>query len=161
MKNLLFTLCLLLGATTLPAQKLKQTVETQEEFEAKVRTTLALDYSMPDYSIKKLDEKVMGHRLAVILAKVNDTFTQYAYLSRLNAIQTSQIDDARLLRIEKMRLENITKTGHQIKVTYQTMLEPNSLGLKKSRLTFNFVDGISENRATNEYFWNLCKYIKE
>ena len=156
MKNLLFTLCLLLGATTLPAQKLKQTVETQEEFEAKVRTTLALDYS-----IKKLDEKVMGHRLAVILAKVNDTFTQYAYLSRLNAIQTSQIDDARLLRIEKMRLENITKTGHQIKVTYQTMLEPNSLGLKKSRLTFNFVDGISENRATNEYFWNLCKYIKE
>ena len=95
MKNLLFTLCLLLGATTLPAQKLKQTVETQEEFEAKVRTTLALDYSMPDYSIKKLDEKVMGHRLAVILAKVNDTFTQYAYLSRLNAIQTSQIDDAR------------------------------------------------------------------
>lgn len=52
------------------AQGLKTTVD--EDRKSEIRKTLALDYSMLDYSTSKVNSKVMGQRLADILNKFQE-----------------------------------------------------------------------------------------
>ena len=59
LKTIITTL-LLMTSVVVSAQGLKTTVD--EDRKAEIHETLALDYSMPDYSTSKIDEKVMGHR---------------------------------------------------------------------------------------------------
>lgn len=47
-----------------------QKTNVDEDRKVEIRETLALDYSMPDYSTCKINEKVMGHRLATILEHI-------------------------------------------------------------------------------------------
>lgn len=51
----------------LPSISFAQANTNDEEYKTRVRNALQLDYSMPDYSIRKIDAKVMGPRLAAIL----------------------------------------------------------------------------------------------
>lgn len=45
--------------------------------------------------------------------------------------------------------------------SFLTSLEPNKLNLKKSQIVFNFVDGVSADTRTNDFFTSICRYIKE
>lgn len=58
----------------------------EEINKAEVREKLQLDYSMPDYSISKIDAKVMGPRLSKILETICDNYQQYTNLSALSVI---------------------------------------------------------------------------
>lgn len=128
---------------------------------AEVRMTLALDYSMPDYSINKIDEKVMGARLAKILKTIAHNYTQPHYLGLLSIIQSSQVEGLNYGRIKSVKLENVTKTSNELTIRFKTTLEANNLNLKKSQLMFHFVDGVSEDIVINDFFCTLCRYIKE
>lgn len=66
LKTIITTL-LLMVTVVVSAQGLKTTVD--EDRKAEVCKTLALDYSMPDYSTSKVNPKVLGKRLADILKK--------------------------------------------------------------------------------------------
>lgn len=140
-----------------------QRVTTTSEAERKeiAKKTLALDYSMPDYSIKKIDAKVMGAHLANILESLCANYNQPVYLGSLCVIQSNQIDGLNYGRIKSMKLENVTKTGNELTIRFNTTLEPNNLNLNKSHMVFTFVDGVSEDPAINDFFCTLCRYIKE
>ena len=159
MKKLLFILCLLLGATSFSAQGLKTNVDEYRKVE--VSKTLALDYSIPDYSTCKIDEKVMGHRLATILERILECYNQNIYKSTLSIIQSGQVDGLSYGRIKNLKLDNVTKNGNKITISFITTLEPNNLKLKKAQIVFLFVDGASEDVATNDFFTSICRYIKE
>ena len=116
---------------------------------------------MPDYSTKKIDAKVMGERLAKILESLCANYNQPQYLGSLSVMQSNQIDGLNYGRIKSMKLANVTKIGDDLPIRYNTTLEPNNLNLKKSQLIFRFVDGVSEDPATNDFFCVLCRYIKE
>ncbi len=47
-----------------------------EKYKASVREKLALDYSMPDYSTSKIDERIIGARMAKINNKVLISFEE-------------------------------------------------------------------------------------
>ncbi len=66
MKHILVTLFLLLGATNLFAQSDAKT-RKDSLYRQEVREMIALDYSMLDYSVKKIDESKIGSRLASLL----------------------------------------------------------------------------------------------
>lgn len=71
----------MLFTVSLPAQPTDASAtDTKVQYEAQVRETLALYYSMPDYSISKIDAKVIGPRLAAILKAVNENYQQPKYL---------------------------------------------------------------------------------
>lgn len=161
--KVILIMALLLGATTLPAQNVKNMTEPekQEMYQQKVREKLALDYSMPDYSIKKIDAKVMGSRLAKILESLCANYHQPHYLGMLNVIQSSQVDGLNYGRVKNIKLENVTKKDNEITICFNTTLESNSLNLKNSQLLFRFVDGVSEDTVTNDFYCSLCRYIKE
>ncbi len=135
--------------------------EAKAQYEAQVRETLALDYSLPDYSIKKVDARVMGQRLAVILKAVNENYQQPKYLSRLSLMQKSQLEDMPYCTVKQMKLKKVEKQGNVITITYETVLEPNAMNIKKAQLVFRFVDGVSESNFVNDFFCGICRYIKE
>lgn len=137
------------------------TLSAQPTDEAQVRETLALDYSMPDYTVKKIDPKVMGPRLAAILEAVNENYQQPKYLSRLSLMQKSQIADMPYCTVKKMKLKKVEKQGNSITITYETVLEPNAQNIKKAQLVFRFIDGVSESSTVNDFFCGICRYIKE
>ena len=70
MKKILVSFLLLLGAASLSAQPAGQSKDDNKAME--LRQQIGLDYSMPDYSVKKIDASVIGPRLAKILTKLLD-----------------------------------------------------------------------------------------
>lgn len=72
------------------AQGLKTNVD--EDRKAEIRKTLALDFSLPDYSTSKADTKVMGKRLADILNKFQDMTQSQTAMGTIAVIQAQQID---------------------------------------------------------------------
>ncbi len=61
MKRIKIVLTTLLLLTTVMTSAQRVTTTSEAERKEIAKKTLALDYSMPDYSIKKIDAKVMGH----------------------------------------------------------------------------------------------------
>ncbi len=156
--RMIITTLLLMATVVVSAQGLKTTVD--EDRKAEIRKILALDYSMPDYSTTKIDEKVIGPRLATILERIMDCYNQNLYKSALNVIQTNQVDGLSYGHIKSLKLNNVVKQGNELTICFDTAFEPNNLNLKKSQIDFQFKDGVSEDMATNDFFTNVCRYIK-
>lgn len=116
---------------------------------------------MPDYTVNKIDEKVMGPRLTAILKRLNDNYNKRANIDLLNIIQTRQVEGLSYARIKKMDFDTVTKVGNKITMSFKTWLDSNNLGLKNATLTFNFIDSVSDDKSTNEIFCMICRYIKE
>ena len=157
--KIILTFLLLMTTVIVSAQRVTTTSDAERREVAK--KTLTLDYSMPDYSIKKIDAKAMGTRLAKILESLCANYKQSQYLASLSVIQNSQVEGLNYTRIKSLKLENVTKTGNELTIRFASTLESNNLNLKKSQLLFHFVDGVSEDIATNDFFCTLCRYIKE
>ena len=150
---------LLLGAANLSAQS-TWTTTNEAQYKSDIRQKLNLDYSMPDYTISKVNPKKMGPRLATILQELCAKYKQDFYLSALSMIQAEQIEGLNYCRIEKLGLVNVTKTGNTITIRFKTVLAKNPVGLKKSDLIISFIDGVSENKRVNSLFANICNYIR-
>ncbi len=157
-KYILISVFLLLSLSGF-AQRVKPTTETPSEYQLRVRQALALDYSMPDYSVTKIDSKAMGPRLAAILTSLGQNYSQSIYQTTINNIQASQIEGLRYVSVIKMTLTKVTKVDNKITVTYRTTLDANQLKLKESQLTFTLVDGMSADKDVNELLCNLCRYL--
>ena len=153
---------LVLVTVSVPAQPTGgSATEAKAQYEAQVRETLALDYSMPDYSISKIDAKVIGSRLAAILEAVNENYQQPKYLNRLSLMQKNQIADMPYCTFKQMKLKKVEKHDNSITITYETILEPNVQNITKAQLVFRFVDGVAESSSVNDFFCGICRYIKE
>ena len=161
MKQIITAMLLLFGAMGASAQTTGAGMSKEEIYKAEVREKLQLDYSMTDYSTSKIDAKLMGPRLAKILKSICNNYQQYTNLDELSVIQSSQVEGLSYGRVKKMKLENVTKQGNEIIIRFNTMLEANNLNLKKSQIVFRFNEGVSEDVATNNFFSNICRYIKE
>ena len=116
---------------------------------------------MPDYTTTKVDVKVMGPRLAKVINKILADANQPVNLAKLSTIQSAQIEDLSYCSIEKLSFKDATKKGNEIKISFNTTLKPNAKRITTSQLAFIFVDGVSEEIKTNEYFINVCRYLKD
>jgi hypothetical protein len=159
MKKILFTMLLLLSAATLSAQPAGQSQDDQ--YKSEVRSKLALDTTLPDYTTHKVDPKVMGPRLASILQELCANYKRSDYHSILSRIQCDQIEGLDYCTIEKFGLVSASKTGNTITIRFKTTLGTNPLDLKKSDLLFTFVDGVSERKLVNSLFTTLSRYLKD
>ncbi len=158
LKTIITTL-LLMATVVVSAQGLKTNVD--EDRKAEIRKMLALDYTMPDYSTSKIDKKVIGQRLAAILNKFQEMSLSQTNLGSLSVIQSHQIDGMIYCAVKKVKLNKVVKQGSVITITYDTELAQNQKNFKKTQLVFSFIDGVSEDVATNDYFTNVCRYIKD
>lgn len=70
MRYFVIIFIMLLGAANLSALSF-WTITNEDQYKSDIRQKLNLDYSMPDYSVIKIDERKMGFHLANILRYVN------------------------------------------------------------------------------------------
>ena len=78
---------------------------------------------MPDYSISKIDSKVMGPRLAVILNKIMEGRGQQTTIAALSVIQSNQIEGLNYGRIKDIKLDKVSKHDNEITVIFISTLE--------------------------------------
>ena len=163
MKQFLITLLLLLGASSpLPlfAQSSAKTSMDSAKI-AEYRAKLALDYSMPDYSVKKIDESKMGSHLANILRYFEENARNGIFSPWLGTILSEKDESFKYIHIElkKLKLQKVSKTGNEITIIYNAvLLSPVELP-SQADLTFHFMDGVSESKAVNEMFSYISRYV--
>ena len=163
MKQFLLLLFLLLGAAESVSVSAQSTwgSPSDDQYNAEVRQTLNLDYSMPDYHTGKIDPKVMGPRLALLLEELCSKYKESVNNSYLSTLQGQQIEGLDYCTIKEMKLEDVTKMGNTITIRFKTVLNKNPLNIKKSDLTVSFVDGVSDIKYVNSLFMTISKYLKE
>ena len=163
MKQILLLLFLLLGAAGSVSVSAQSTwfSPSDDQYNAEVRQTLNLDYSMPDYHTGKIDPQVMGPRLAMLLQELCAKYKDSVNNSYLSTIQCQQIEGLDYCTIKEMKLDDVSKTGNTISIRFKTTLDKNPLNIKKSDLTVSFVDGVSDIKYANSLFMTISKYLKE
>jgi len=103
----------------------------------------------------------MGDRLAKIVKKTLEMCQNQSNLGSLSVIQSSSIEGVSYCSVTNVKFAKATKQGNVITLYFNTNLAKNVKKIKKSQLVFQFVDGVSEDIATNDFFTNVCRYIKE
>lgn len=159
-KKLFFITLLLFGAASLSAQSASET-DKQALYNAEVRNKLNIDYSMPDFSTSKLDGNIIGSRLAQMLQRLQDNYTDFNYNQYLSMIVCEQYDSFKYVTIERFKIMNISKTGNVITIKSQAKLGKNLLGIKNTDITMVLIEGVPDGRIVNILFSYLGRYIKE
>lgn len=162
MKHILLLLFLLLGAAgavPVSAQPAGQSKDAQKAME--LRQQLNIDYSMPDFSVKKIDSNIIGTRLAQMLQRLQDKYTDDIYNQYLSKIVCEQNDSLNYVTISNFKIKTISKTGDVITIKSHAKLNKNPLGIKDTDIDMVFVKGVSDSKSVNSLFTTLSRYIKE
>ena len=103
MKRTIIISLLMLIAFEGLAQRVRPTVQTEEEKREMYRKEIGLDYSVPDFFVNKIDEEKMGKRNAAILRSLEVNYKQRQYNQVLATILYEQQN------INKVSIIEITK----------------------------------------------------
>ena len=129
---------------------------------AEYREKIALDYSMPDYSVTSIDEKKIGSRLANILRYYEEVNDQNMIRRKIAAILVEQNEAFKYASPEflKQKLVKIEKSADEITVIYKLWFDKNSSNLKQTEIKYHFKDGVSESNTVNEMFSHMSHYAQ-
>ena len=144
------------------AQRVRPTVQTEEEKREMYRKEIGLDYSVPDFFVNKIDEEKMGKRNAAIFRSLEENYKQRQYNQVLATILYEQqnINKVSVIEITKIKILSVSKQNDEFSIKIRTWQEPKDIVGKQSEITFYFVGGISESAAVNGLFSSIGHYVK-
>ena len=155
-KHLLFVLLLFI-AQTAPAQ-----VQGKDSQTEKWRKKINLDYTVPDYHVKKPDAKVIGWRLAKILQLLEQNYTQYRYNHYLALIFSHQMNDGSLYApIHKMKTLDIQKRDSVITIRIKLFSKSKKSGKVEQEIPLTFINSVSGDNIANTLFSEFGQYIRK
>ena len=139
-----------------------QPVQDNSLQQAKYRTEIGLDLSVPNFNTKAIDAKVMGTRLAGVLDYLLETYQQTVYNRKLTQILKEQVPELEYqeFQLTKVQFVSAQKVGEEINIQFTVWLTENKAKIKKATLAFHFKDGISESNETNELFSKMSNYVQ-
>lgn len=158
MKKFLAIILLALSAITLQAQSNNQQEDPQAIF---MRSRIGIDYSIPDFSTKRIDASIIGDHLADMLALLQADYKESAYYRRLISILREQQDFLITPEIKKFVITEIKKQGDVITVKTRYTLTKNSEGIKTIDIPFVFDKGVSDSFSVNTLFAALSRDVSE
>lgn len=158
MKKFLAIILLGLSALTLQAQNNYQEDDRQIVW---TRNRIGIDYSIPDFSTKRIDASIIGDHLADMLTLLRSQYKENAYYRRLISIMREQQDFLVTPEIKKFVITEITKKGDVITVQTKYTLTKNEESIKTLDIPFVFDKGVSESYSVNSLFMALSKDIQE
>ena len=160
MKHILITLLLLLGATSIFAQSDSNT-RRDSLYRQEVREMIALDYSMPDYSVKKIDESKLGSRLASLLRYLEEN-QKNGYINPWIASVVKEQNESlreKYIEVEKLKLVSVSKAGNVISIIYKASLSDKKENSEPVMVNIRFLDGVSESKNVNDLFSYISRYV--
>ena len=160
MKKLILLCLLMLATGSMAAQT---TSQGEDEKVIEMRQKIGIDYTVPDYDVRKPDVKVMGWRLAKMLIKLEKNYQQGAYNSILARIRSEVLEDPRIryVAVNKMKILRAQKVGDVITIRISTSSKNETLGKLNHEFEIKFDKGVSGNDTANQLFSELSRYIKE
>lgn len=160
MKKLILLSLLMLTAVGIQAQT---TSQGEDPKVIEMRQKIGIDYTVPDYDVKKPDAKVMGWRLAKMLQKLEKNYQQGMYNRMLASIRSEILEEPRIryIAVNKMKILKIKKVGDLITIRISTSSKNETLGKLNHEFEIKFDKGVSDNATANQLFSDLNRYIKE
>lgn len=158
MKKFLAIILLAFSALSLHAQNNNQEEDVQVVW---TRNRIGIDYSIPDFSTKRIDASIIGDHLADMLSLLRSQYKESAYYRRLISIMREQQDFLVTPEIKKFVITGITKKGDVITVQTKYTLTKNEEGIKTLDIPFVFDKGVSESYSVNSLFMALSKDVQE
>ena len=139
-----------------------QPVQDNSLQQAKYRTEIGLDLSVPNFNTKAIDAKVMGTRLAGVLDYLLETYQQTVYNRKLTQILKEQVPELEYqeFQLTKVQFVSAQKVGEEINIQFTVWLTENKAKIKKATLAFHFKDGVSKSNETNELFSKMSNYVQ-
>lgn len=133
--------------------------ETKEE---RTRRLIDIDASVPDYKTNKIDQKIMGWRLAKMLDAIQRNYQQATYNRYLSSIRYEQTEDQkiRFTNIDKLSFVSAEKVDSVILIKMHTYTKLDSKEKINCDITFRFINGISDSEHVNSLFSDISRYIK-
>ena len=129
---------------------------------AAYREAIGLDMTVPDFSTKKIDAKVMGTRLAGILEYLLENFHQGIY-GRYYAKILSEQHEAlqnKFFNIKKIKFMSASKIGNEITILLKVSPDKTIGDIKQVDLSIHFKDGVSESKSVNDLFSRMSHYVQ-
>lgn len=142
----------------------QQTDEQRDSIKrARYAQEIGKDMNVPDFETAKLDSAVMGARLYNLLTYLLDNYQQGLYNQRLAQITREQVPslEKEYFDIKKLSFVKASKHGKQIEVVMRVEPYKNKAKVKKAKLVFSFLDGVSESEATNMLFSYMSRYVQQ
>ena len=158
MKKVLAIILLAFSALSLHAQNNNQEEDVQVAW---TRNRIGIDYSIPDFSTKRIDASIIGDHLADMLSLLRSQYKASAYYRRLISIMREQQDFLVTPEIKKFVITGITKKGDVITVHTKYTLTKNEEGIKTLDIPFVFDKGVSESYSVNSLFMALSRDVQE
>lgn len=139
------------------------TSQSEDEKVIEMRQKIGIDYTVPDYDVKKPDAKVIGWRLAKMLQKLEKNYQQRMYNQMLTSIRSEILEEPRIryVAVNKMKIQRIQKVGDVITIRFSTSSKNETLGKLNHEFEIKFNKGVSENDTVNQLFSDLNRYIEE
>ena len=133
--------------------------ETKEEIWLK---KIDIDMSVPDFKTTKVDQKVMGWRLAKMIDFLQRTYTQGTYNRTWSSIRYEQTEDPRIrfANVDKLEFVSAEKKDSVITLKWKTFTK---LGKKEKvyyDIIMTFMNGVSDSETVNNLFSDIARYIK-
>ena len=153
----LLSASLLFIALAAPAQ-----MPSKDNQAEKWQQKIDLDYTMPDYHVKKPDAKVVGWRLAKILQLLEQNYTQYRYNHYLALIFSHQMNDGSLYEpIHKMKTLDIQKRDSVITIRIKLFSKSKKSGKVEQEIPLTFINSVSGDNIANTLFSEFGQYIRK
>ena len=126
-----------------------------------LRKNLALDYSMPDYTVNVIDDSKMGSHLANILRYLEENEKNRYLASWMSTIISEQNESLKgtYMELKKLKLVRASKIGNEITILYQVTFDVKGNQPSQAEMTFHFTDGVSESKKVNDLFSYICRYV--
>lgn len=145
-----------------PSDRLSAQSHQPSDRMAAYREAIGLDMTVPDFSTKKIDAKVMGPRLAGILEYLLENYKQGTY-ERLIALMLGEQYEAlqdTYFYINKMKFVSAAKKGNELTILMKVWPDKNTRDVKQADLIVHFIDGVSESQSANELFSYMSRYVQ-
>lgn len=158
-------LLLAVSATSLKAQRVwgsdKEWTgkETKEEVWRKM---IDIDMSVPDFKTTKVDQKVMGWKLAKIVDRIQSSYNHGLDNRILSSIRYEQTDDPqiRFETIDKWDFVSAEKKDSVIINKWHALTILNKKEKVEHDIFFKFVNGVTDSERINEFLSDIARYIK-
>lgn len=133
--------------------------ETKEE---KWQKMIDIDMSVSDFKTKKVDQEVMGWRLAKMISYIQKAYTQGGYNRKLAQIRYELTEDPRIrfANMDKLEFLEAEKKDSVILIKWHTFTKLENKEKVNLDITMRFVNGISDRESVNELFCDIARYIK-
>lgn len=158
MRRLLILMFVLVCSFNVQAQNDVEQEDSQIVF---TRGRIGIDYSMPDFSTKKINGSIIGDHLADMLKYLESNFSRGACNGKLMSIVRDQEEFIFPPKIKSFKVKKIVKVGDVITVSTQITLSKNDEGINVMDIPFVFDKGISQERLVNNLFVYLSRASQE